>query len=223
MKANARSLARRRHHGHSTQHRTSRARWFFDAQEWLSCERDERDELRGSLRSYRAAGTPWLECEYRHGQRHGPFRRFYASGQLAQEGRYFDDFLDGLLSVFSEGDDGYSIRECCIAPGKRVMKQEHRRGKLLAQSFYAADGARLFDPNATSPVVSWPEPLREREGDWLGGAFDFWPSREPLVVADPDAAHVEQPLPALRAAINRAAQRVQICWHEPDPSDQAST
>jgi hypothetical protein len=187
------------------------ARWFFDAQEWLSCKRDENGELHGSLRSYRADGTPWLEYEYRHGQRHGPFRRFHTSGQVGQAGRYFDDLLDGLLSVFSDGEDTYTIRECCIAPGTRVMKQEHRRGKLLAESFYAADGTRLFDPNATSPVSAWPEPLREREGDWFWVAFDFWPSREPLVVADPDAARVEQSLPALCAAISRAAQRVQVC------------
>ena len=189
-----------------------RARWFFDAQEWLLCEHDERGELHGPVRSYRGDGTPWLEYEYRHGRRHGPFRRFYASGQLAQVGRFFDDLLDGLLTVHSDGDDSFSIRECCIPSGARVMKQEHRRGQLLAESFYDAHGVQLFEAHREpQPGLSaWPEPLREREEDVLSGAFDFWPARERLSATDPDAACVAQPLSAVRDAIRCAALRLQV-------------
>ena len=108
------------------------ARWFFASDEWLFCERDSGGELHGPFRTYRADGTPELSFEYRHGKRHGPFQRFYASGRLAQEGRYFDDLLDGLVVSRSDGENTYSIRECCIPETARVMKQEHRRGQLLA-------------------------------------------------------------------------------------------
>ena len=188
-----------------------RARWFFDAREWLLCERDDNGDLHGSVRSYRSDGTPWLEYEYRHGRRHGAFRRFHASGALAQVGRFFDDLLDGLLTVYSDGSDTYSIRECCIPPGARVMKQEHRRGQLLAESFYDADGVQLFEAHLEphDGASAWPEPLREREEDVLRGVFDFWSSREQLWASDPDAVRVEQPLSALCHAIRCAALRSQ--------------
>ena len=187
------------------------ARWFPVQQEWLVCTYDAQDELHGSVQSFRAAGTPWVDYEYRHGRRHGPFKRFHPSGALAQAGRYYDDLLDGLVCFYSDGEDTYTIRECCIPEGARVMKQEHRRGQLLAESFYAVDGTQLFEPHLVpEPSASlWPEPLRERELDVRGLAWDFWPSRERLAASDPDAARVEQSLPAMRAAISRAAQRLQ--------------
>jgi hypothetical protein len=193
----------------------SRARFFFDAQEWLLCDRDEHGELHGAVRSYRSDGTPWLEYEYRHGRRHGPFRRFHASGALAQVGRFFDDLLDGLLTVYSDAHDTYSIRECCIPPGTQVMKQEHRSGQLLAESFYDVAGVRLFEAHLAPErgASTWPEPLREREEDVLLGAFDFWPAREPLSASDPGAARAEQPLGALCDAIRCAAVRLQVFRH----------
>ncbi len=187
------------------------ARWFPVDQEWLACTYDAQGELHGAVRSFRAEGTPWVEYEYVHGRRHGAFKRFHASGALEQAGRYYDDLLDGLVCFYSDGARTHSIRECCVPERARVMKQEHRRGQLLAESFYAADGSQLFEAHLRpGPGGStWPEPLREREADLLSVAFDFWPSRERLSASDPDAARVEQPLPALRAAISRAAQRVQ--------------
>ncbi len=187
------------------------ARWFPVQQEWLVCAHDAQGELHGRVHSFRADGTPWVEYEYEHGRQHGPFKRFHASGALAQAGRYYDDLLDGLVCFYGDGADTRTIRECCIPEHARVMKQEHRRGQLLAESFYAADGTQLFEPHLVpEPGASlWPEPLRERELDVLGVAFDFWPSRERLSASDPDAARLEQPVPVMRDAISRAAQRLQ--------------
>lgn len=191
------------------------ARWFFDSEEWLFCERDSNGELHGSVRTYRADGTPWLEFEYRHGKRHGPFRRFYASGQVAQAGRYFDDLLDGLLLVRSNGENAYSIRECCISEAARVMKQEHRRGQLLAETFEDEQGRRLPDPEGAPGARGWPEPLREREHDVLGFGYDFWPARESLSVAsEVTEASVEQSLLAVREAISRSIQRLLVLRRE---------
>ncbi|HEY0465088.1 MAG TPA: hypothetical protein VGC79_12800 [Polyangiaceae bacterium] len=190
------------------------ARWFFDSEEWLFCQRDANGQLHGSVRTYREDGTPWLEFEFRHGKRQGPFRRSYASGQVAQAGRYFDDLLDGLLVVRSDGTNSYSIRECCVPEGARVMKQEHRRGQLLAETFEDEQGQRLSDADGTPGANGWPEPLREREDDVQEFAFDFWPAREPLPLplvaaqSDADEARVEQSLLAVREAILRSAQRV---------------
>jgi hypothetical protein len=187
------------------------ADWYFDSQEWLAAERDADGELHGLLCTYRADGTPWLEYQYRHGKRHGRFRRFYASGTVAQEGRYLEELLDGLLVVSSEGSNTHSIRECCIPNAARVMKQEHRRGQLLAESFYDAEGRQLFEPHLT-PVGGtsvWPEPLREREVEVFEAAFDFWPGKEPLAALEAaEPVTVEQSLAALREAIGRAALRV---------------
>jgi hypothetical protein len=185
------------------------ARWFFASDEWLFCERDAEGELHGSFRSYRADGSPDLEFEYRRGKRHGPFRRFYPSAQVAQEGRYFEDLLDGLVVTRSDGDNAYSIRECCIPPNARVMKQEHRRGHLLAEIFEDAEGRRLEDPQGAPGAGAWPEPLREREADVLVFADYFWPKREPLV-SDGEGKEVtiEQSLPAVRQSIRRSAQRL---------------
>ncbi|MEI9942066.1 MAG: hypothetical protein WDO69_33040 [Pseudomonadota bacterium] len=185
------------------------ARWFFDSEEWLFCERDADGELHGSVRTYREDGTPWLEFEFRHGKRHGPFRRFYASGHVAQAGRYFDDLLDGLLVVRSDGENTYSIRPCCIPEAARVMKQEHRRGQLLAEIFEDEQGQRLADAEGVPGANGWPEPLREREDDVLAFGFDFWPGRESFAGAsEADQASVEQSLPAVRQAIQRSAQRL---------------
>ena len=183
------------------------AEWYLDSNEWVLCDQDLNGELHGSLRAYFADGTPSLEFEYRHGKRHGPFRRFYASGRLARAGRYFEDVQDGLLSVYSDGDDTYTIRECCIPVAARVMRQEHRRGELLAESFYGADGSLLVDEAGGPGASGWPQPLRERQDDVLLSEFDFWPVRETLAAAE-GAAQVEQPLPAVRDAIQRAALRL---------------
>ena len=187
------------------------ARWFFASDEWLFCERDLEGELHGPFRTFRSDGTPELEFEYRHGRRHGPFRRFYASGQIAQEGRYFDDLLDGLVVFRSDGKNTYSIRECCIPETARVMKQEHRRGQLLAEIFEDEQGRRLADADGAPGASGWPEPLREREDEAWGFAFDFWPARESLPPAategEDDEARVEQSLLVVRNAIQRSAQR----------------
>lgn len=185
------------------------AGWFYDSQEWLACERDGDGELHGPLRTWRANGTPWLEFEYRHGKRHGPFRRFHASGALALGGRYFDDLPDGLWTFCSDGEDTDSIRECCIPEGTRTMRQEHRRGTLLAEAFYAADGSPLVSLDASPDAVALPPPLREREGDVSIGEYDFWPAHEPLAPGSASDVLVEQPLAVLREAIQRAALRVQ--------------
>lgn len=192
------------------------ARWFFDSQEWLFCERDVDGELHGSVRTYREDGTPWLEYEYRHGKRHGPFRRFHASGRVAQEGRYFDDLLDGLVSFRSDGENTHSIRECCIPDGTRVMRQEHRRGQLLAETYEDARGQVLEDAAIGAPgAKGWPEPLCEREDRALSFEYDFWPAREP-VSSEPGGAdvRVEQPLLAVRQAIQRSAQRLLLLRRE---------
>ncbi|HEX2671303.1 MAG TPA: hypothetical protein VHM25_10555 [Polyangiaceae bacterium] len=194
------------------------ARWFFESEDWLYCERDASGELHGSVRTYREDGTPWLEYEYRHGKRHGPFRRYHASGQVAQEGRYFDDLLDGLVSFRSDGENTYSIRECCIPPSTRVMRQEHRRGQLLAETYEDERGQVLEEPALGAPgAKGWPEPLREREDQVSSLAFDFWPAREPLSsTAEAHEAWVEQPLLAVRQAIQRSAQRVLLLRRELD-------
>jgi hypothetical protein len=116
-----------------------------------------------------------------------------------------------LLCVYSEGDSAYTIRECCIPVAARRMLQEYRRGQLLAESCYAADGRLLPDDDGAPGASGWPQPLREREADALRGEYDFWPAREllPTVTAD-ERVVVEQPLLVLRAAIQRAAQRVSL-------------
>ncbi|MES1173231.1 MAG: hypothetical protein ABUL62_02800 [Myxococcales bacterium] len=192
-------------------HVSALAEWFFDSGEWVLCARDAQGELHGSLRAHRGDGTPSLEFEYRHGKRHGPFRRFYASGQLAQSGRYLDDAPDGLLCVYSDGESACTIRECCIVDAARVMKQEYRRGQLLAESFYDAQGALLRDPEGAFGAPGWPQPLREREADAASLEYAFWPANEvlPEVTSD-EPVVVEQSLVALRAAIRRAALRVQM-------------
>jgi len=186
------------------------ARWFFDSEEWIFCERDVAGELHGSVRTYREDGTPWLEYEFRHGKRQGAFRRYYPSGRVAQEGRYFDDLLDGLVVFRSDGENAYSIRECCIPDAARVMKQEHRRGQLLAEIFEDERGRRIeFD--GARKGTAWLEPLREREDDLLSLAYDFWPAREPLpavVESEAGEVRVEQTLPAVRDAIQRSALRL---------------
>ncbi len=189
----------------------AQAEWYFDSAEWVLCARDARGELHGSLRAFRGDGTASLEFEYRHGQRHGPFRRFHASGSVAQVGRYLHDVPDGLLCVSSDGESAHSIRECCIVLAARVMKQEYRRGQLLAESFYDAWGRLLADAEGAFGARGFPQPLRERELDPLQSAYDFWPTSEvwPDVVSE-ERVEVEQPLSAVRAAVQRAALRVSL-------------
>ncbi|MET0793845.1 MAG: hypothetical protein ABW061_20165 [Polyangiaceae bacterium] len=186
------------------------AEWYFDSREWVWCPRDVHGELHGSLRAYRGDGTPSLEFEYRHGKRHGPFRRFHASGKLAQTGRYVEDVPDGLLCVYSDGESAYTIRECCIPAAARVMKQEWRRGQLLAEACYDAHGELLPAAEGAPGAIAWPQPLRERAADVLLSAYEFWPASEVLPLVTPDEpVVVEQPSAALREAIQRAGLRIQ--------------
>lgn len=189
----------------------AQAEWYFDSREWVRCARDAQGELHGALRAYRDDGAASLEFEYRHGQRHGPFRRFHASGRLAQAGRYFHDVPDGLLCAYSDGEAAHTIRPCCILESARVMKQEYRRGELLAESFYDARGELLPDAEGAFGARGFAQPLRERESDPLHGEYGFWPASEAFAhVAPEERVAVEQPLAAVRAAVQRAARRVSL-------------
>jgi len=161
----------------------SDAEWQPETAEWLLCSRDEQGALHGALRAYRESGALALVCELRHGVRHGPFERYSPSGALAQRGRHFGGELDGLLTTFGE-------------QGAQHVRQEFRVGTLLADDDSAG----------------WPKPLREREGDVLLIAYDFWPAFEPVTsLATDEDVNVEQSAEAMRSAVARAAQRVQAC------------
>lgn len=179
------------------------------------CERDEAGELHGALRVYALDGTARLEQEYVHGKRHGAFRRFHASGALAEVGRYFDDLRDGFWVTLADGDSSASIRDCCIPEAARRLHQEYRRGRVLAEVFFSATGEVLEEPTAV--VDPRHEPLRERAEDVLTFSFGFWPGHEPLPSSGsaplepaPERARVEQTLPELAQAIRRAAARVML-------------
>lgn len=175
--------------------------WDFESQAWVLGRRDERGELHGLVRFFSDQGKLVLEQELRHGQRHGAFRRFHGSGELAQAGRYFRGALDGLSLSHSEGDDEDSIRDCCVPHGARLLRQEFRHGAPLAESFHAADGSLIS-------LEGERYELREREDDVLLMHYGFWPSYEMLPGEVEQVACVAQPFDALRDAIIRAAQRV---------------
>lgn len=177
------------------------ARWDFTQQGWVLASTDDGGELQGTVRFYFAEGALALEQDYRHGRRHGVFRRFHRSGALAQEGRYFDDALDGLSISHSVGDDPDSLRECCVPSGARTLKQEYRSGVPLAEAFFDVDGARI---EGEEPA----QELRERQDDVLAPAFEFWPGRESIPHHGGESVMVAQPLSVLRETITRAAQRL---------------
>ncbi|RYZ07069.1 MAG: hypothetical protein EOO73_13460 [Myxococcales bacterium] len=184
-----------------------RAVWDFTEGAWVLAPCDANGELHGALRVYGSDGAVRVELEYRHGKRHGPFKRYHSSGQVAQVGRYFDDQLDGLTVWFSAGDESDSIRTCCLPPRTRVLKQEHRRGVLLQEAFFSAGGDQLLEGDETSQA---PEP-REREDDVLLGEYGFWPELEHLPPVAAEPLTIAQPFSELQDAIRRAAQRVDRC------------
>lgn len=178
------------------------AEWDFESGTWVVGHRDAVGELHGELQVYAADGALQLEQHFVHGKRHGSFRRFHATGTLAQAGRYLDGLLDGFSVSYSAGHDFASIRECCIPPATRVLKQEHRRGVPLVEAFYAADGSVILAEGGVT------RELREREDDVLLVNYDFWPSLESFPIVEGDVVSVAQSLQSLRDAIVRAAQRL---------------
>jgi hypothetical protein len=133
-------------------HLPAEAVWQFDAGEWVVCPRNAQGEYHGKLRSYRADGTPSVECEFVDGRRHGAFRVFHPSGSVAREGRYVEDRPDGVLLVRTDGErELHVLRECCVPDGARVLRQEYGNGALELEAFFDRDGRQLMPDGALCP------------------------------------------------------------------------
>jgi hypothetical protein len=129
------------------------AEWRFEVDEWVSCPRNAAGEYHGTIRSFRADGTPSAEYEFVDGRRHGAFRTFHPSGALAREGRYAEDRLDGWLVVHTDGEGRlHTLRECCVPEGARLLRQEYASGALGVEAFFDRDGRQLMPDGAWCPA-----------------------------------------------------------------------
>lgn len=69
--------------------------------EWVLGPKDADGELHGEVRHWRADGTLCSVSHRRHGQPHGSFERFHATGEISQTGSYEAGKLHGLRTFFA--------------------------------------------------------------------------------------------------------------------------
>ena len=108
--------------------------------------------------------------------------------------------LDGAAVVSDSGSEPYG--PCLL--------------EVHAFRALATGGEQSLPKTAFEPIPAdaewWRGSLRDRQLDVFCIPYDFWPAFEPALVAAPDGeVRVEQSTEAMRAAVARAAQRVQAC------------
>jgi hypothetical protein len=107
----------------------------------------------GEYRAFRNDGTLKLCCVYRDGARTGPFTIYHPNGELAREGRLVDGLLDGVvLAHRSDCEGAEALRACCVPDSAFSMRSEYRRGALLNERFFDAEGRLLLSDGRVAPA-----------------------------------------------------------------------
>jgi hypothetical protein len=131
----------------------SEARYDPELPGWELVARGPSGERDGERRQYRDDGTLACIDRFEAGRRVGEFSLFHPNGDLLGRGAYVDDRLDGTLFRFaSPAPGGEPLRSCCVPPSAVEMRAEYRRGRLLDEVYYDAEGRPL-----ASDGTPWPE------------------------------------------------------------------
>jgi hypothetical protein len=129
------------------------ARYVPELPGWEHVARNAGGEPDGERRQYRDDGTLACVDRFEAGRRVGEFSLFHPNGDLLGRGTYVDDRLDGTLFRFaSAAPGGEPLRSCCVPRSAVELRAEYRRGRLLDEVYYDAEGRPL-----ASDGTPWPE------------------------------------------------------------------
>jgi hypothetical protein len=131
----------------------SEARYDPELPGWELVARRAGGERDGERRQYRDDGTLACVDRFEAGRRVGEFSLFHPNGELLARGAYVDDRLEGTLFRFASAKPGGEpLRSCCVPQRAVELRAEYRRGRLLDEVYYDAEG-RPLAPDGTP----WPE------------------------------------------------------------------
>jgi hypothetical protein len=126
--------------------------WSPHLEKWQVCARDDQGAWVGECLRYRADGTLFSRSRYIAGRQEGPFTVFHRDGQLAREGTFVADMLDGPVTHYTgTGPGSDPLRACCVPPNAVRMQVRYRAGEFIDELFYDAHGKAL-----QSDGTPWP-------------------------------------------------------------------
>lgn len=119
--------------------------WDPKDREWVHGAKDDEGRLVGEVRYWNADGELISTAEHRAGKPHGIARRYYRTGEIAQDSRYVDGVIHGERRYLRSADpaitnDGQLGRLPRVI-ATHVCSYDH--GDLIGQVYYDAAGTEL--------------------------------------------------------------------------------
>jgi antitoxin component YwqK of YwqJK toxin-antitoxin module len=181
--------------------------WNAEVEKWEVCARDASGEREGERLLYRGDGSLYSRSRFAGGVPEGPFAVYHPNGDVAREGRYIGGQLDGVISCYaSRVAGGEHLRACCVPREAARLDIRYRRGEMLLEVFYDAEGRAILSDGRLCPArpPSLPELAQFDEARWgwaqRSGSIDrLWSEDGTLtqeIEREHDGARVERKLDA---------------------------
>jgi hypothetical protein len=139
--------------------------WNPTLEKWEVCAHDAGGVRQGECLRYRPDGTLFSRSRYVAGLQEGAFTVFHRNGELAREGTFSADRLDGPVTHYAGGPGGEPFRACCVPPNAARMLVRYHAGEFLQELFFDAEGRGLQGdgtpwparPEAVAPEAAYDE------------------------------------------------------------------
>jgi hypothetical protein len=139
--------------------------WNPTLEKWEVCAHDTGGVRQGECVRYRSDGTLFSRSRYVAGRQEGAFTVFHRNGQLAREGTFSADRLDGPVIHYTGGPGSEPFRACCVPPNAARMLVRYHAGEFLQELFFDAEGRGLKGdgtpwparPAAVAPEAAYDE------------------------------------------------------------------
>ncbi len=176
--------------------------WYFPDGQVHQEAHFEDGELRGSLKQWRPDGALEFEGEVRNGLAHGrlawhfpdgiteawceqgelqgPFRDWYANGQLAEDRAFAHGELDGVYSAWYEDGTLECTGVYVAGEAHGLWTWWHPNGERWIRGEYQWGAAQ-------GPLTEWADDGTLRQTSEFAAGYELGPGRHPFEPADPDA------------------------------------
>ena len=117
--------------------------WNPASEKWEVCAEGDAGLREGECLRYRTDGTLYSRTRYVGGLQEGAFTVFHPNGELAREGTFAADRLDGPVMHHLGGPGSEPFRVCCVPPHSVRMLVRYQTGEFLQEVFFDAEGRPL--------------------------------------------------------------------------------
>jgi len=125
--------------------------WNPAIEKWEVCAQGATGLREGECLRYRPDGTLYSRSRYAGGLQEGAFNVFHRDGQLAREGTFVADRLDGPVNHYLGGPGTEPFRVCCVPPNAARMMVRYHAGDFLQEVFFDAEGRALQEDGTPWP------------------------------------------------------------------------